>query len=355
MLLLGAIYEEVGLAFAAAFDVGSDEGRSATQPHFPRLALPRHSTVLERADKSRTWSFASTALTPFSWDSDDRPEWTCDASIVEVGALSLISIRHWGGRLHARIPGMSSHYDLHIAVAGRSRLVVADTAIALDRTTAAIASPRMAMELLHDDGYDQFHVKIAQAAIERNLERALGRSIFEPVRFDPSMDLQSAQMRNWIRAVALFVDDLGSSQQEVHHTPWTDLLISKLLNMQHHNYSEELQDRTGSRPLPYRVRRVREFIDARPDAEFSMAELSTAVGVSSRSLYRDFRLHLGVTPREYLEQVRLERAHEDLLTGIDDSVTTIATRWGFTHLARFAARYRERYGETPSQALRRAR
>ena len=35
-----------------------------------------------------------------------------------------------------------------------------------------------------------------------------------------------------------------------------------------------------------------------------------------------------------------------------EGVAEVAFRWGFTHLGRFAARYAELYGETPSQTLR---
>ena len=34
------------------------------------------------------------------------------------------------------------------------------------------------------------------------------------------------------------------------------------------------------------------------------------------------------------------------------SVSEVATRWGFTHLGRFAGAYRLRYGVPPSQTLR---
>ena len=56
----------------------------------------------------------------------------------------------------------------------------------------------------------------------------------------------------------------------------------------------------------------------------------------------------------YLRQVRLGRAHLDLRIAdpARGSVADIAGRWGFTHLGRFAATYRERYGCPPSQTLR---
>jgi AraC-like DNA-binding protein len=36
-------------------------------------------------------------------------------------------------------------------------------------------------------------------------------------------------------------------------------------------------------------------------------------------------------------------------------VTAVALRWGFGHLGQFAADYRARFGELPSETLRRAR
>jgi len=58
----------------------------------------------------------------------------------------------------------------------------------------------------------------------------------------------------------------------------------------------------------------------------------------------------------YLRDRRLERAHEDLTDAIPSdgvTVTDVAERWGFHHLGSFAALYRNRWGESPSETLRR--
>ncbi|MFE7422944.1 helix-turn-helix domain-containing protein [Rhodococcus sp. NPDC057529] len=59
----------------------------------------------------------------------------------------------------------------------------------------------------------------------------------------------------------------------------------------------------------------------------------------------------------WLESLRIPRVREDLLApkGPDTgSVTDIAYRWGFVHHSGFAAAYRRRYGETPSDTRFRA-
>jgi transcriptional regulator GlxA family with amidase domain len=68
-----------------------------------------------------------------------------------------------------------------------------------------------------------------------------------------------------------------------------------------------------------------------------------------------FRKHRDCTPLEYLRRVRLHDAHLDLLTGnrATNTVSEVARRWGFGHLGRFAVHYREHYGESPHETLRR--
>ena len=56
----------------------------------------------------------------------------------------------------------------------------------------------------------------------------------------------------------------------------------------------------------------------------------------------------------YLQELRIVAAHRDLLEAdARQGIADVALRWGFTHLGRFAADYRKRFGQLPSQTLKR--
>jgi transcriptional regulator GlxA family with amidase domain len=86
-----------------------------------------------------------------------------------------------------------------------------------------------------------------------------------------------------------------------------------------------------------------------------VSSLAARTHVSVRSLQLGFRSHLDASPMEYLRQVRLRKAHHTLRESDPSEVTvaSVAYRWGFTNLGRFAAAHAERYGETPSVTLHR--
>lgn len=48
----------------------------------------------------------------------------------------------------------------------------------------------------------------------------------------------------------------------------------------------------------------------------------------------------------------MERVRAELLSGEVNNVTGAALRWGFAHMGRFSAEYKTRFGETPSQSMR---
>lgn len=95
------------------------------------------------------------------------------------------------------------------------------------------------------------------------------------------------------------------------------------------------------------VRRAVAFMDEHAAEPIGVGEIAAAARIGTRSLQDAFRRHLDTTPMAYLRGVRLERAHLDLRAADPTSpitVADVASRWGFAHHGRFAARYRERYG-----------
>ncbi|WP_412740610.1 AraC family transcriptional regulator [Krasilnikovia sp. MM14-A1259] len=104
------------------------------------------------------------------------------------------------------------------------------------------------------------------------------------------------------------------------------------------------------------VRRAVAFMEANPARPLTMADIAAAAGISVRALQQGFQRQLDTTPLLYLRRVRLSHVHEDLQAADPangDEVSSIARRWGFGHLGRFAAYYRAAYGLSPRHTLRR--
>jgi AraC-like DNA-binding protein len=98
------------------------------------------------------------------------------------------------------------------------------------------------------------------------------------------------------------------------------------------------------------VRRAEAYIEAHPEATLRIDDLCSAACTTISTLERVFRDVFGLTPRRYLTLRRLAGVRSDLLNGDPrQSVTEVATRWGFYHLGRFAQEYGQLYHERPSQ------
>ena len=102
------------------------------------------------------------------------------------------------------------------------------------------------------------------------------------------------------------------------------------------------------------VKRVEEWIDAYYGEAVTIDDLAEVAGTSVRALQAAFRGLRDCAPMEALARRRLRAAYDELKNP-EATVTQVATNCGFFHLGRFALRYREVFGETPSESLSRAR
>lgn len=118
----------------------------------------------------------------------------------------------------------------------------------------------------------------------------------------------------------------------------------------------QLSGALSSRPAHTRrskIREVMDCIDSNADAETTTADLAAFAGITARALQAGFQEVAGMPPIAYLRGVRLDRVHSALMAGTAESVTDVAARCGFFHPGRFAQRYRERFGQLPSETARR--
>jgi len=98
------------------------------------------------------------------------------------------------------------------------------------------------------------------------------------------------------------------------------------------------------------------LMQAEAEETVSITDIAGRLGIGMRCLQIAFAQHYGLTPREMLTRLRLDRARERLLAAEPGArVTAIALDAGFTHLSRFSVCYHQAFGERPVETLRRAR
>ena len=104
------------------------------------------------------------------------------------------------------------------------------------------------------------------------------------------------------------------------------------------------------------VQRVEAYLRAHFDSPMRVSTLSRVAGLSERALRDAFYSVHGLGPKQWMLVERLKQVHSILSRGESApvSVTGTATRYGFYELGRFAATYKQAFGEVPSETLRSA-
>ena len=211
--------------------------------------------------------------------------------------------------------------------------------------------------LLTSDDSARANVFIKVAEVEDALEHMLDDCLRRPLEFRPALDWSSGLAASLKYQLDFVMHEFqrpdGVASNAVALASMTDLLVTLVLRAAPHNYADELEMGPAG-AVPAYVRRAEEFMRANGTKAIRMADVAAAAGCSVRTLGAAFRQFRGTTPLAALHAIRLEQAHGELSLGATGtSIATIARRHGFTNPARFTAAFRRRFGETPSEVLRR--
>ncbi|MEW5809741.1 MAG: AraC family transcriptional regulator [Actinomycetota bacterium] len=221
----------------------------------------------------------------------------------------------------------------------------------------AIFTPGVPCRLSWSADCDQVCLKVSETQMQRQLEAMLDRPVRKRITFDRQLSLSSTAAKDWYSLVRLLGRQAWQPGGLLNHPLAVGnlqlLLIQGLLQMQPHNFTDALNARECPASAAVTKRAI-DLLHADPQKVWSTAELARATGVSARSLQRAFERSDHPSPMAYLRRLRLHHAHTELAFHSPNSVTvtTIAARWGFLHLGRFASEYRQHFGESPSETLR---
>ena len=97
-----------------------------------------------------------------------------------------------------------------------------------------------------------------------------------------------------------------------------------------------------------RVTRILEYVERHYAEPIRAEDIANAVYVSSTCLRKLFKDNFRMSPMQYINYVRIQKACE-MIRKTDDSISEIARKTGYENLATFINNFKLYMGETPKQ------
>lgn len=275
---------------------------------------------------------------------------------IRLSHLTIVNIQ-LGVRSQLTI-GAQNAYHLAMPLRGEVGCFFASRKVLMAPGRLAVTAPSEPVLIPSwGDDAEVLCIQIHPGALEGELSRMLGRPAATPI-VTSDLDLRSGPGASWFAALSLLVTEMANSEGLVARDPaYADdlqrLMITAFLRATTHQFSAELE-RHGAPPRWRSVKRAVDAVQAEPERDWTLADLARIGGVGTRRLQQGFNEQLDISPMAFVQAVRFDRVREDLVAGAE-RIGDTALRWGFTHLGRFSAGYRQRFGETPRETQRAAR
>lgn len=181
----------------------------------------------------------------------------------------------------------------------------------------------------------------------RSVVEELDRQVPSPM-FRPGIQDQSIQ-----RIIGMLMEELEAER------PFGRLYVDSLAHALVTRYvlldcaSTARQEQRVAGLMPRILRRVREKIEANLDTDLSLDSLAEESGYSRAHFLRMFRAATGLTPHQYVLDLRLKRA-QDSLRQKGSSIIDVAVACGFSSQSHMTSVFRQRLEMTPGEFRRNA-
>ena len=126
-------------------------------------------------------------------------------------------------------------------------------------------------------------------------------------------------------------------------------------SMERTDYDESTEDSVNGLS-PQHVKRALIYMRGNLAEKITLSGLAAICAAPERTLLKQFKRFVGLSPLAYLRRLRLNHARGLMQRReCETAISEIATSLGFTHLGRFATEYRRAFGESPSATRQRVR
>lgn len=275
---------------------------------------------------------------------------------IPINQLSLNRLCYGGDVTVAPSAPEEDNFLITLPIHGAAQFHYGNSSAEVAPHRGAIVGPYREFRFDIDGKFDQIVLRLDRRRVEAVCASLSGAETLRPVNFELALTDMPSFWDKLLEAAA----SLSSSKAALSHprlfVHLEELIIETLLLAQPNNFTSAVSNDGDGAPSR-QVRRAMDYMREHIADPIRISEVARHCGLSLRGLQIGFQRDLGVPPRQWLRMQRLERIHAILSTAPHGSVTVteVAVQWGFFHLGEFAAHFKARFGEKPSEVLAKPR
>lgn len=301
----------------------------------------------ERAQHLLTSRFGAYNIVPL----DTAHDFRLVASNIATDALEVTRVLYGSPvEINGELPDDNT-FCIGTAVSGVVELTHAGRSVELAGDRSLLWDQRVMTRTRRTGPSELVMVRLNIPTFRRVVADVLGPT--DPsARFELASPTDAVDRIRWQATVGMVEQVLGAATQEPPSALLVDGLtryvVTALLDTHPNSFLDTLPRADTATVSARAARLAADYLREHHADPIRVSDLASSLHLTTRALQSGFLRTYGTTMRDYLRQLRLESAHEELVADPYATVTSLAYRWGFSSPSRFAAAYRERYGVTPA-------
>ncbi|MEE1924605.1 AraC family transcriptional regulator [Pseudomonas sp. 148P] len=256
----------------------------------------------------------------------------------------------YGGSVRVTSPALETIYHLQVLLSGNCLWRGHQREHHLVPGELLLINPDDPVDLTYSEDCEKFILKVPVKVLEAVCDEHRWQRPDSGVRFLRN-HYRLDELEGFASLLAMVCQEAEASDPLLRvQSHYSQIVGSKLLSLLTTNIRRESLGTSSAS-----FERITDYIERNLKQELSSEHLAEQARMSVRSLYALFERQLGITPKQYIRQRKLECIHACLSDPdcLVRSLTELALDYGFLHLGRFSESYRRQFGELPSDTLKR--
>lgn len=206
-----------------------------------------------------------------------------------------------------------------------------------------------AVDVLINSASKYYTISVGKELFLSEYYRYFGVTLEESTEVEKLL-IEEEQLHLFFEGINAWVKYLSNQELKVTYKNRYESIEKEILSFV---FSFIITKKKPVKRLKFDIKIVREYLEDSLENDLNVKQLARNLNISERQLHNAFKGNYGVTPKKFLQQLRLNAIKKELLASTTKNtiISDIAFKYKFLHMSHFTSEYKKLFGQTPSSTL----